>query len=336
MKRAGKRFEVACYKNKILNWRNGVEKDIDEVLQIDRIFKDVIRGIYASKKDLMKAFSTEDTNEISRIILKKGKEQVSGKERELRLKNIYLDIATIVAQKCINPETNRHYPVKVIERAIRQHHFNVQSNSSAKKQALKCIDFLKGKIPLERAKMRVRIAVDPSALKKKDVIEEFKQCLLKFGALTIKNEEEKDDEDEDAMYFAFDPSKYRQVQKLTKDHFDVDVQILHSATTVVTEDEKEVPPKLPTPPKLTSSVSDMIPKQNTSNNSTKAAAAAKKKTRSCRTCGGSFEDVSAFRAHYKTDWHRYNQKAKQKEMKMLTEEEFKAIPKSEVEVFFAA
>ena len=153
MKRAGKRFEIACYKNKILNWRNGVEKDIDEVLQIDRIFKDVVRGIYASKKDLMKAFGTDDTNEISRMILKKGKEQVSGKERELKLKNMYLDIATLVSQKCINPETNRHYPVKVIERAMKHHHFNVQSNSSAKKQALKCITFLKGKIPLERAKM---------------------------------------------------------------------------------------------------------------------------------------------------------------------------------------
>jgi ribosome maturation protein SDO1 len=23
MKRGGKRFEIACYKNKVLNWRNG-------------------------------------------------------------------------------------------------------------------------------------------------------------------------------------------------------------------------------------------------------------------------------------------------------------------------
>jgi ribosome maturation protein SDO1 len=23
MKKAGKRFEIACYKNKVLNWRNG-------------------------------------------------------------------------------------------------------------------------------------------------------------------------------------------------------------------------------------------------------------------------------------------------------------------------
>ena len=89
----------------------------------------------------MKALGTDDTNEISRTILKKVKSKSPGKERELKLKNMYLDIATIVSQKCINPETNRHYPVKVIERAMKHHHFNVQSNSSAKKQALKCITF---------------------------------------------------------------------------------------------------------------------------------------------------------------------------------------------------
>ncbi len=28
LSRCGKRFEVACYKNKILNWRNGLETDL--------------------------------------------------------------------------------------------------------------------------------------------------------------------------------------------------------------------------------------------------------------------------------------------------------------------
>jgi len=41
LRKAGKRFEIACYKNMALNWRSGVETDIDEVLQIDRIFTNV-------------------------------------------------------------------------------------------------------------------------------------------------------------------------------------------------------------------------------------------------------------------------------------------------------
>lgn len=39
LKRKGKRFEIACYKNKVVNWRNGVETSIDEVLQTEGVFK---------------------------------------------------------------------------------------------------------------------------------------------------------------------------------------------------------------------------------------------------------------------------------------------------------
>lgn len=33
-----KHFEIACYRNKALNWRNGVEEDISEVLQTEEIY----------------------------------------------------------------------------------------------------------------------------------------------------------------------------------------------------------------------------------------------------------------------------------------------------------
>ncbi|KAG9535125.1 hypothetical protein KCU86_g17205, partial [Aureobasidium melanogenum] len=38
MKKGKKRFEVACYKNKVLEWRSGVETDLDNVLQIPNVF----------------------------------------------------------------------------------------------------------------------------------------------------------------------------------------------------------------------------------------------------------------------------------------------------------
>ena len=33
LNRGGKRFEIAAYRNKVMNWRDGTETDIDEVLQ---------------------------------------------------------------------------------------------------------------------------------------------------------------------------------------------------------------------------------------------------------------------------------------------------------------
>ena len=57
-KRCGKRFEVAAYRNTVVAWRNGAEKDIDEVLQIEEVFTNTSRGVVAKAKDLVAAFGT--------------------------------------------------------------------------------------------------------------------------------------------------------------------------------------------------------------------------------------------------------------------------------------
>ena len=52
LKRGGSRFEVACYKNKCLEWRAGVEKDLDEVLQTTQVYENVSKGLFAKPKNL--------------------------------------------------------------------------------------------------------------------------------------------------------------------------------------------------------------------------------------------------------------------------------------------
>ena len=97
MKKAGKRFEIACYKNKVgesiphvehvlhhhctsflqvLGWRQGIEKDLDEVLQSPSVFANVSKGQAAKRDDLQKAFGTADQTEICKEILAKGDLQV--------------------------------------------------------------------------------------------------------------------------------------------------------------------------------------------------------------------------------------------------------------------
>lgn len=72
LKKGGKRFELACYKNKILDWRNKRETNINEVLQIDQIFTNVSKGDVAKKVDLL-VFGEDLTKEqIILEILNKG------------------------------------------------------------------------------------------------------------------------------------------------------------------------------------------------------------------------------------------------------------------------
>lgn len=84
LKKGGKRFEIACYRNKVVSWRNKEfvysiadflivrisiffffrEKDIDEVLQTHTVFSNVSKGQTAKKEDLMSAFNTDDQTKI--------------------------------------------------------------------------------------------------------------------------------------------------------------------------------------------------------------------------------------------------------------------------------
>jgi ribosome maturation protein SDO1 len=71
LKKGGKKFELACYKNKVINWRNKQETDINEVLQTENIFTNISKGDIANQKDL-KVFGKMSKDEIIMEILNKG------------------------------------------------------------------------------------------------------------------------------------------------------------------------------------------------------------------------------------------------------------------------
>ena len=160
LKKGGKRFEVAAYCNKVVNWRNGVETDVDEVLQIEEVFANSSRGVVAKAKDLIAAFGTDDRAACCRVVLEKGELQVGDLERKAAADSSFRDIAKIVAEKCVNPGSLRPYPVTVIERAMRGLGFAPNPNRGGKQQALELIARLQAEtdMPIERARMHVRVA----------------------------------------------------------------------------------------------------------------------------------------------------------------------------------
>ena len=161
--RAGQ-FEIATYPNTVITWRNGAEKDVREVLQIDRVFRSVEQGEYAKSKDLKKCFGTEDQEAICLEILKTGEIQLSEKERGSQQETLLKEICTMVAERCINSQSKRPVTVGVVERALAELHFNVDRNKNAKKQALEAIKLLESKYPIERLPMNLKITF-PLAVK---------------------------------------------------------------------------------------------------------------------------------------------------------------------------
>ncbi|PVV01314.1 hypothetical protein BB560_004270 [Smittium megazygosporum] len=211
LKKGGKRFEIACYKNKVSEWRNGAEKDIDEVLQIHQIFTNVSKGQVAKSEDLEKIFKTTDIDAIIAEILKKGEQQISEKERSTHLESMYRDISTIVAEKCINPQTKKPYPVSIIEKAMKELQFSVNPNQSAKKQALDVIKQLQSsqKLPIERAQMRLRVVIPP--------LKDAKQTREKINSMIVSVEEENWSQSSGCEVICLiDPGQYRNIIDLLK------------------------------------------------------------------------------------------------------------------------
>ena len=167
LKRCGKKFEVAAYRNTVVAWRNGVEKDIDEVLQVHTIYANVDKGILAKSEDMVQAFGTDDEDKVCVEILNKGDFQMSDQEREMQVAALFRDVATRVTDMCVNPETNLPYPLSTIERAMRDElHFAPALTKAAKQQALAVIKQLEASdvLPIARARMQLRLVVPSDRL----------------------------------------------------------------------------------------------------------------------------------------------------------------------------
>lgn len=156
---------------------------------------------------MLKAFGIEDQTEICKEILAKGELQVSDKERHSALDSMLKDIATTVADKCVNPETKRPYPVSMIEKAMKDVHFSVKPNRNAKQQALDVIPQLKTVMPLERAQMRLRLSTGGK---------EARKLREKIAKMATKIETEDWDGGCLNMICLIDPGQYRDIDQLVR------------------------------------------------------------------------------------------------------------------------
>lgn len=326
IKKGGKRFEVACYKNKVQNWRNGVEEDINEVLQIAKVYENVSKGKFAKFADWSKAFGVKDEEEACRVILEQGELQVSEGERKAQVENTFKDIATIVADKCVNPNSNRPYPFSVIERAMKEMHFAVIPNRSAKQQALEVIKRLQAHLPIARAKMKIQITAPVDAAKK------IKEALLKEAAEVV---QETWGEPARVILLVV-PGSYRVVESLLQQHAPGNGTLDVIDLNFHREGEHSIDDEM-------SQKIDRLGLNSIETAQRKAPVAAVPapvpavvKGKQCSTCGGDFgDDVHKYREHFRSEWHRYNLKLKARKAPVIDEATFDALEPEVIKAFFS-
>ncbi|GAA48539.1 Ribosome maturation protein sbds [Clonorchis sinensis] len=166
LKKGGNRYELACYPNKVRAWRDRLETNLDEVLQIQCVFTNVSKGQFANKKEMFQVFRTENEIDIIKLILEQGELQLTEKERSVEQQSLFRDVAKMVSERCVNPETNRAYTVTMIEKMMKDCHISLKANKTAKQHALEVIKHLRSTdgFKIAPAMMEVVVSIDSSVL----------------------------------------------------------------------------------------------------------------------------------------------------------------------------
>ncbi|KAL7463157.1 hypothetical protein ACHAXS_003540 [Conticribra weissflogii] len=222
LSRGGNRFEVACYRNKIVNYRQGTETDLSEVLQTTRVFTNVSKGQFAKSSLLEKCFGMHDEEEVCRLILEKGDVQVSDLERNAQLESTIREVASMVSEKCVHPVSQRPYTMAQIRDAMKMAGFMVHPTRNTKQQFLDCVRLLQKTevLSIERAKMQLALVFISSGdgndenyvMRRNAAIE----MLLEAG-VNENDIQAPTTANSNRIVFLSDPSLYRQVDAIARE-----------------------------------------------------------------------------------------------------------------------
>lgn len=120
---------------------------------------------------------------------------------------MYKDIANLIAERIVHPDSKRPFSVDSITSALNILHFAPKLDQPVKKQASDCVKNLYKHFYVARAEMKLKVTV-PNTLKSR-VREELE-------AMKVKPETVTDDKEISAFTFLIEPSLYRAIDDLIK------------------------------------------------------------------------------------------------------------------------
>ena len=335
------RFELACYPNKVQDYRDKKEKDINEVLQAQEIFTDAIKGDLVPRKVLKEVFPKMSYQEIIKLILDKGDIQTGEKEREKGTANFKRYISNIIVQKTYNTDNGLPFPQDIITQALDNINFKYNEKENEKKQALKAIkELINQKIlPIERKLIQLKISLkkieneNNPILKEKEKLDEFNKNLMQYLNEIEAEIIEKDINNIDTYNLKLNIKTqfYREILNKYEKILNIEIlsqdEISQKVKDKIKEKEKNnlggdnIDDVEENFEKMR--IVDTNVMNNLVNKEEEKKVKKNKKKLTCTKCkDSSFNDRDELRQHCKSNWHKYNALQSAKEGTSLSAEEY--------------
>ncbi len=153
------RFEVLVKPELAWRIKRGGGGDVKEALVTEAVFRDVGKGLKASRDELLRAFKTDDPVKVAEQIIKRGELQLTAEQRRELIEMKRRQIVDFIARNCVDPRTNLPHPPLRIENAMNEARVSINPFEDVEVQAMEVIKALRSVLPLKmaRAVLEVRI-----------------------------------------------------------------------------------------------------------------------------------------------------------------------------------
>ncbi len=160
LKKEGVTYEVVIDPDLAMNFKEGKDVDIRDIIKSPLIFFDAQKGMEASEKLLEKHFNTKDNFKIAEYIIKNGEIQLSaGFRRQMREKK-RKQIISLIHRNSINPQTNLPHPEQRIESAMEEAKVKIDEFKKAEEQVQDIVKAISKVLPIRYEVRTIEVIVD--------------------------------------------------------------------------------------------------------------------------------------------------------------------------------
>ena len=170
----GEKFEILVDPDKALEVKMGKDVPTDQLIASNEVYEDSKKGTRASNENINKAFGSSDIGIIAQKIIKEGEVQLTTEQRRQMLEDKTKAIASTIAKRGINPQTNVPHPMERILRAMEEAKVKVDIEKRVEEQIDSTITAIQKIMPIKIERIQMAIKIPPaSAARAGNIIRSF-------------------------------------------------------------------------------------------------------------------------------------------------------------------
>ena len=159
LKTHGENFEILVDPDLALEYKEGKETDVGELLAANSVFKDAGAADKASDESMLKVFGSIDLKEVVDKILKKGELHLTTEQKKRIFEERKKQIINIIARNAVNPQTKLPHPPERIETAMDEAKFSVDIQKNAKEQVDGAVKAIRPILPIRFENVRIALKI---------------------------------------------------------------------------------------------------------------------------------------------------------------------------------